>query len=123
MVVAEGDGLGELHCGSLRTALGFRERIAHGWNTASSPVIRRLSPDCAAVACEPGCADGRELTEDQHREAAAKLGRVWERIGFEPFQDGVHILDCHLQRPLDLLAERQEEFSALCRAWQAHHRP
>jgi len=68
-------------------------------------------------------ADGRELTEDQHRKAAAKLGRVWEGIGFEPFEDGVHILGCHLQRPQDLLAERQEEFSALCPAWQAHHRP
>ncbi|MFF7888706.1 hypothetical protein ACH40F_47965 [Streptomyces sp. NPDC020794] len=75
------------------------------------------------MVCEPGSADGRELTEDQHREAAVKLGRVWEQLGFEPFQDGVHILDCHLQRPQDLLTERQEEFSALCRAWQAHHRP
>ncbi|MFB9539709.1 MULTISPECIES: hypothetical protein [Streptomyces] len=63
------------------------------------------------------------MTEDQHREAAAKLGRVWERIGFEPFQEGVHILDCHLQRPQDLLDERQEEFNALCRAWREHHRP
>ncbi len=85
--------------------------------------IRRLSQDCVAVACEPGSADGRELTDAQHREAAAKLSRVWERIGFEPFQAGVHILDCHLQRPQDLLAERQEEFNALCRAWREHHRP
>ena len=54
----------------------------------------------------------RELTEDQHREAAAKLGGVWKRVGFEPFQHGVHILDCHLQQSQDLL-ERQEEFSAL----------
>jgi hypothetical protein len=71
------------------------------------------------VACEPGSADSRELTEEQHREAAAKLGRVWERIGFEPFQNGVHILDCHLQRP----QERQQEFNALCHAWREHHRP
>ncbi|MFJ9019323.1 hypothetical protein ACIRPU_04945 [Streptomyces sp. NPDC102259] len=49
---------------------------------------RRLSQDCVAVACEPGSADGRELTEGRHREAAAKLSRVWERIGFEPFQEG-----------------------------------
>ncbi|MFI6341026.1 hypothetical protein [Streptomyces sp. NPDC050535] len=84
--------------------------------------IRRLSQGCAAVACEPGSADGRELTEDQHREAAAKLGRVWARVGFEPFQDGVHVLDCHLQRTEDLLAERRAEFSALCRTWQTHHR-
>ncbi|MFJ9150232.1 hypothetical protein ACIRP7_19550 [Streptomyces sp. NPDC102270] len=68
-----------------------------------------------------GKGDGRELTEEQHREAAAKLSRLWERIGFETFQDGY--LDCHLQRPQDLLAERQEEFNALCRAWREHHQP
>lgn len=80
--------------------------------------IRRLSNGCAAVACEPGSADGREMTEDQHREAAAKLGRVWSTIGFEPFRDGVYLLDCHLQRPQDLLTERQQEFTALCTAWR-----
>ncbi|MFG2432563.1 hypothetical protein [Streptomyces sp. NPDC048590] len=82
--------------------------------------IRRLSPDCTAVLCEPGSADGREMAQEQHREAAAKLARGRSRIGFEPFQHGVHFLDCHLQRPLDLLAERQKEFIALCRPWSAH---
>ncbi|WP_326762812.1 hypothetical protein OHB35_53085 [Streptomyces phaeochromogenes] len=76
--------------------------------------IRRLSQGCVAVVCEQGSADGRELTADQHRAAAVTLVRVWERIGFAPFQDGVHILDCHLQQPQDLLAERLEEFNALC---------
>ncbi|MFI6283024.1 hypothetical protein [Streptomyces sp. NPDC050988] len=85
--------------------------------------IRRLSQECVAVACEPGSADGRQLTETQHREAAAKLAGTWSRIGFEPFADGVHILDCHLQRPHDLMAERRSEFSELCRAWRARHRP
>lgn len=74
------------------------------------------------MACEPGSADGRELTEAQHREAAAKLSRVRERLGLEPLQQGVHILDCHMRRTQDLLAERQEEFSALYRAWQEEHR-
>lgn len=85
--------------------------------------IRRLSQGCAAVACEPGSADDRDLTEAQHQEAAAKLASVWSRIGFEDFADGVHILDCHLQRPDDLLAERQREFSALCQTWRAQYRP
>ncbi|MER7001219.1 hypothetical protein [Streptomyces sp. NPDC000410] len=58
------------------------------------------------------------MTEVQHQEAAAKLSRVWSRIGFEPFQHDVHVLDCHLQRPLDLIAERQREFKALCQAWR-----
>ncbi|MFD7057495.1 hypothetical protein ACFWBS_57960 [Streptomyces mirabilis] len=79
--------------------------------------IRRPSQDCVAV-CEPGSADGRELTYDQHREAAVKLGRVWEQLGFEPFQDGVHVLDCHLQRPQDLLAERQRDFGTLGNTWR-----
>ncbi|MCX4918930.1 hypothetical protein [Streptomyces sp. NBC_00687] len=48
------------------------------------------------------------------------LGRVWEKIGFTPFQDGVHVLDCHLQRTQDLLTERQEEFRVLCTAWRDH---
>ncbi|WP_257137151.1 hypothetical protein [Streptomyces sp. b62] len=85
--------------------------------------IRRLPQDCVAVACEPGSADDRDLTKAQHCEAAAKLAGVWARIGFEPFADGVHILDCHMQRPHDLLAERQQEFTALCRTWHTHHRP
>ncbi|KQW00046.1 hypothetical protein ASD08_47080 [Streptomyces sp. Root369] len=85
--------------------------------------MRRLSQGCVAVACEPGWADGRELTADQHRDAAVNLGRVWQRFGFEPFQDGVHLLDCHLQRTEDLLAEQQGEFLALGQAWRSHHRP
>ncbi|ORT53651.1 hypothetical protein BKD26_37890 [Streptomyces sp. CB03238] len=68
--------------------------------------MRRLSQGCVAVVCESGSADGRELTEEQHRQAAAKLGGVWARLGLEPFRDGVHILDCRLQRTPDLLAER-----------------
>ncbi|WP_266815849.1 hypothetical protein [Streptomyces sp. NBC_01433] len=61
------------------------------------------------------------MTEEQHREAAAKLGRLWSAIGFEPFQNGVHFLDCHLQRLLDLLSGRQQEFIALSRSGHAQH--
>jgi hypothetical protein len=43
---------------------------------------------------------------------------VWEQLGFEPFQDGVHVLDCHLQRPQDLLAERQRDFGTLGNTWR-----
>lgn len=81
-----------------------------GWDSDPfwrAPRSMRLSQGCAAVACKPGSADGRELTADQHRDAAVKLGQLWQRIGFEPFQDGVHLLDCHLQRTEDLLAEQQ----------------
>ncbi|MER6273605.1 hypothetical protein ACFY0B_44270 [Streptomyces sp. NPDC001797] len=61
--------------------------------------IRRLSPDCAAVVCEPGSADGRELTDDQSSEAAVKLECVWERGGFEPFRDDRYVMDRYLNGP------------------------
>lgn len=75
-----------------------------------------LAQDCVAAVCEPGDADGRERTDEQHREAVVKLGRLWSRIGSEPFRHGVHFLDHHLQRSRDLLAERRKEFAALCRS-------
>lgn len=50
------------------------------------------------------------------------LGRVWWRIGFEPFQDGVRLLDCHAQRTEDLLAE-QQGICVLRQAWRKHHQP
>ncbi|MFD3480500.1 hypothetical protein [Streptomyces sp. NPDC058695] len=84
--------------------------------------IRRLSEGCVAAVCEPASADGRELSEAEHREASVKLGRVWETVGFVTFQDGVHVLDCHLQRPQDLLAQRKEDFRALCGSWRENHR-
>ena len=65
------------------------------------------------MVCEPGPADGRELTDAEHEVARRKLTEVWTRCGFVPFQDGIHMLDCHLQRTQNLLNERVEEFKAL----------
>ncbi|MFP8959028.1 hypothetical protein ACLIYP_00360 [Streptomyces nanhaiensis] len=84
----------------------------------AAAAIRRLSNGCAAVVCEPGSADGREMTETEHAAARRKLAAVWARCGFVPFHDGIHLLDYHLQRPQDLLAERLEEFTALGTAWR-----
>lgn len=84
----------------------------------AASAIRRLSNDCVAVVCEPGSADGREMTETEHAAARRKLAAVWARCGFVPFRDGIHFLDCHLQRPQDLLVERLEEFTALGAAWR-----
>ncbi|WP_330342682.1 hypothetical protein [Streptomyces sp. NBC_00557] len=135
-----GERLLDVACGEYAPA--FEEALAHPvgdllvmdrvilepeWRGAGlGPVlagaaIRRLSQDCAAVACEPGSADDREMTEEQHRQAAVKLGQLWSTIGFQPFQDGVHFLDCHLQHPHDLLAARQQEFTELCRSWHEQH--
>ncbi|MEU6868625.1 hypothetical protein ABZ924_36260 [Streptomyces sp. NPDC046876] len=85
--------------------------------------IRRLSQGCVAVACQPAPADGRKLSKAQRREAEAKLAATWSRIGFTLFRSDIHILDCHLQRPLDLLAERQSDLKALSRAWRTHPQP
>ncbi|MFF3313615.1 hypothetical protein [Streptomyces sp. NPDC002952] len=82
--------------------------------------IRRLSEGCIATVCEPGSAADREMSQAEHQEASVKLGHVWEQIGFQPFRDGVHVLDCHLQRTQDLLTQRQAEFRALCSAWREH---
>ncbi|MFI1794776.1 hypothetical protein ACH40D_41250 [Streptomyces olivaceoviridis] len=46
--------------------------------------IRRLSQDCTAVACESASADGHEMTDEQHRQAAAKLGQLWSAIASSP---------------------------------------
>ncbi|MGW1641547.1 hypothetical protein [Streptomyces lavendulae] len=82
--------------------------------------IRRLSEGCAAVVCQPAPADGRKLSKAQSREAEAKLAATWARIGFTPFRSDIHILDCHLRRPQDLLAERQNDLKSLSRAWSTH---
>ncbi|MGW2771683.1 hypothetical protein ACWC4C_03690 [Streptomyces olivaceoviridis] len=46
--------------------------------------IRPLSQDCTAVACEPASTDGHEMTDEQHRQAAAKLGQLWSTIASSP---------------------------------------
>lgn len=82
--------------------------------------IRRLSAGCAAVVCEPGSAEGqREQSDADLAQARVKLAAVWAKIGFEPFREGVHVLDCHLQKPEDLLQARLKEFSEMRSSWRA----
>ncbi|KIF05582.1 hypothetical protein PL81_12395 [Streptomyces sp. RSD-27] len=85
--------------------------------------MRRLSEGCAAVVCQPAPADGRKLSKGERREAEVKLAQTWSRIGFAPFRDATHFLDCHRKRPQDLLAERQSDLEALSRAWRTHQQP
>lgn len=78
--------------------------------------IRRLSADCVAVVCEPGSAEGQsEQTDAELEQARGKLAAVWAQIGFELFREHVHVLDCHIQEPQDLLAARLKEFGEMCR--------
>ncbi|MDH6111367.1 GNAT superfamily N-acetyltransferase [Kitasatospora sp. MAP12-15] len=61
---------------------------------AASEAVRRLSPGCCAVACEPSPL-GRDLDGDEaaRAQAKARLGRLWESVGFRPFQGGIYLLD------------------------------
>lgn len=64
-------------------------------------VIKKLSADARLAACYPGPLDDNpdppteETPEDEaaRRRAVAALGRTWAKLGFEPFRDGVHVLD------------------------------
>ncbi|MET8623690.1 hypothetical protein ABZW30_08030 [Kitasatospora sp. NPDC004669] len=61
---------------------------------AAAEAIRRLSPGCCAVLCEPAPL-GRALDHDQaaRQKAKARLAALWESVGFRPYQDGIHLLD------------------------------
>ncbi len=62
--------------------------------------IKKLSSGARAAVCYP--APLNELTDagtDDPAEwdkAVAALGRAWASLGFEPFRDGVHVLDLSL---------------------------
>ncbi|MEU3910322.1 hypothetical protein [Streptomyces sp. NPDC029721] len=84
--------------------------------------IRRLSEGCAAVVCQPAQADGRQLSKKERCEAELKLAQTWSRIGFTPFRDDTHFLDCHLNRPQDL-REGQRDLEALSHAWRTRLQP
>jgi hypothetical protein len=46
------------------------------------------------MACYPSpFEDKDQLTEEEHRLAVEALGRVWAKVGFEPFRGGVWIMD------------------------------
>lgn len=63
--------------------------------------IDALSGGAVAVLCWPAplhrqrVSDGteRDLTDDERDAAVAKLARMWSRLGFVPFRDGVHYID------------------------------
>ena len=51
-----------------------------------------LLPGCALAACAPAPTEG-DLDGAERERAVAAIARTWESLGFEPFRDGIWILD------------------------------
>lgn len=60
-------------------------------------VIDRLGRGCHLAACYPAPFDGACRPEDREREIEA-LGRIWAKVGFRPWRDGVWMLDLEERR-------------------------
>ncbi|MGW8850062.1 hypothetical protein ACWGNE_20065 [Streptomyces xiamenensis] len=92
----------------------------------AAEAIRRLSGGCCAVAAEPGMPEwpeDREKVTDAYRAAArAKIGTLWESIGFHSFHRGVQLLDTSMQEPIDLQRQRRKDLEGLSAEYEAHLR-
>ncbi|OEJ23206.1 hypothetical protein AS594_00415 [Streptomyces agglomeratus] len=58
--------------------------------------IDRLSPDCRGTACFPAPINGGPSDPDDQETrplAIATLAKVWEKIGFRHYRDGVFVVD------------------------------
>jgi GNAT superfamily N-acetyltransferase len=60
--------------------------------TIAAAVIDRLGRGCRLAACFPAPFEGDRRPEDRAREIEA-LGRIWAKVGFRPWRDGVWMLD------------------------------
>jgi GNAT superfamily N-acetyltransferase len=56
--------------------------------------ILRLGHGCRLAACYPAPFEASRSAEDRDRSIAA-LGRIWAKVGFTPWNDGVWTLDLH----------------------------
>ena len=54
--------------------------------------LKELSPGCAVAACYPAPIEG-EFDGGEQAEEVARLGRIWSKVGFEHFRDGVWIIN------------------------------
>ena len=61
--------------------------------TACSAILR-LGRGCRLAACYPAPFEADQIAEDRGRSIEA-LGRIWAKVGFTPWNDGVWILDLH----------------------------
>ncbi len=56
--------------------------------------ILRLGHGCRLAACFPAPFEASQSAEDRDRSVEA-LGRIWAKVGFTPWRDGVWMLDLH----------------------------
>ncbi len=68
----------------------------------ASCAILRLGRGCRLAACYPAPFETSQVGEDRDRSIAA-LGRVWAKVGFTPWNDGVWMLDLHTTDARDAL--------------------
>jgi hypothetical protein len=54
--------------------------------------IARLGRGCRLAACYPAPLDSQQNTDDRERSISA-LSRIWAKVGFTPWNDGVWMLD------------------------------
>lgn len=64
--------------------------------------ILRLGRGCRLAACYPAPFEREQLGADRAR-AIDALGRVWAKVGFKPWNDGVWMLDLHTTDVRDAL--------------------
>lgn len=101
-------------------------RLTPGWRgfglgvLLAGTAIKKLSGGVRAAACYPAPID--ELNDEEpdspaaREQAIAALGKVWARLGFEHFRDGVHVLDLSL-------VTLDESLGRLHKRAEQHHRP
>jgi hypothetical protein len=86
--------------------------------------IRKLSAGARAAICYPAPLDDATPDEDadsledpaRRQAAVATFSEVWQRLGFEHFRDGVHVLDLNLitlNQSLQRLAKDAERLPRL----------
>jgi GNAT superfamily N-acetyltransferase len=68
----------------------------------ASFAILRLGRGCRLAACYPAPFETSHSFEDRDRSIEA-LGRIWAKVGFTPWNDGVWILDLHTTELRDAL--------------------
>jgi len=101
-------------------------RLTPGWRgfglgvVLAGTAIKKLSGGVRAAVCYPAPID--ELNDEEpdgpaaREQAIAALGKVWARLGFEHFRDGVHILDLSL-------VTLDESLGRLHKRAEQHRRP